>query len=120
MELTGPNNYTDVSQENFDRFKLLAKARGLNISGNKDDVVFDTIPVHVEYNPDAKVLTFGVHEPHWLAPGVTLGALHQMVATAMDKAAVIPAAAPNGKASTVPAAVAAKHGEPLKAAHSSR
>jgi hypothetical protein len=83
MLQTDPNTYTDVSKEDFDRFKQAAKARGMNISGNKDDVEFDGIGVHVEYKDD-KTLQFLVHEPHWLAPGVTLGALHTMVQNAMN------------------------------------
>jgi hypothetical protein len=83
MLQTDPNTYTDVSKEDFDRFKQASKARGMNISGNKDDVEFDGIGVHVEYKDD-KTLQFLVHEPHWLAPGVTLGALHTMVQNAMN------------------------------------
>ena len=88
MQPTDPSNYTDVSQEDFDRFKQAAKAKGMNISGNSDNVTFDLIPVHIEYKPDAKTFSFTVHEPFWRAPGTTTGALHNIVAASMNVATV--------------------------------
>jgi hypothetical protein len=84
MQQTDPTTYTDVSKEDWERFKLAAKTRGMNISGGSDDVVFDLIPVHVEYKEDAKTLNFIVHEPFWMPAGLTVGALHNLVANAMD------------------------------------
>lgn len=84
MQPTDPTTYTEVSQEQYDRFKLFAKTKGMNISGNTDDVTFDSIPVKVLYAPEDKKLAFIIHEPHWLASGVTAGALHKIVASAMD------------------------------------
>lgn len=84
MKQTDPTKYTDVSHEQYDRFKALAKSHGMNISGNTDNVEFDRIPVRVDYTPEEKTLNFTITEPHWLAPGVTAGALHQIVAAAMD------------------------------------
>lgn len=85
MQIADPTKYTDVTQEQFDRFKNLARARGMNIGGNSDNVKFDEIPVHVEFKPDAEELNFTIHQPHWLAQGVTAGVLHTMVAAAMVK-----------------------------------
>lgn len=123
MLQTDPSLYTDVSKEDFDRFKAAAKVRGMNISGTSDNVEFDHIPVHVEYKADAKTLQFTVTEPHWLAPGVTLGALHQLVATAMNPSAVSPAVEnpavshiPATQVKAAPAVQPAKaypHGAPL-------
>lgn len=84
MQPTNPTTYNDVSKENFDGFKQLAKTHGMNISGNSDNVEFDHIPVHVEYTPESKVLRFTITEPHWLAPGVTAAALHRIVSAAVD------------------------------------
>ena len=85
MLIKDPSTYIEVTQEQFDRFKTIARTHGMNISGNSDNVEFDRIPVHVEYKPDAKELILIVHEPHWLAPGVTTGVLHTMVANATAK-----------------------------------
>jgi hypothetical protein len=79
-----PTKYTDVSQEDWDRFKVAAKAKGMNISGNEDDVEFDKIAVHMKYTPEQKTLQFTCHTPHWLADGVTTGALHTILAGAMN------------------------------------
>lgn len=90
MRATDPLHYTDVSQDDYDRFKLAAKTHGMNISGNQDNVEFDKIPVYIKYVPEAKTLQFIVHEPHWLAPAVTAGALHKLVVGAMDVPGNVP------------------------------
>lgn len=84
MQPSAVTKYTNFSQDDFNRFKTAAKVRGINIGGNKEDALFDLIPVHVEYNPEAKTLELTVSEPHWLAPNVTLGVLHQMVAASTN------------------------------------
>lgn len=88
MRPTDPTTYTDVSKENYDTFKQNAKTHGMNISGNRDDVEFDKIPVHIEYTPEEKKLQFTIAEPHWLAPGVTAAALHRIVSASVDTNAV--------------------------------
>lgn len=83
MRPSEPTLYTDVTQEQFDRFRAQARARGLTIGGNKDNVTFDLIPIAVDYTPEAQTLRFTIHEPHWIPPGLTAGVLHTMVAEAM-------------------------------------
>src|ERR1700729_3489352 len=85
--------YTGVSQQQFDRFKNVAKAKGVNISGNKDQVTMDLIPLDVENDPTAKVLVFHAQEPFWVTPGAVTGALHAMVAQIMAPPEEVPAAA---------------------------
>lgn len=84
MQATDPTHYTDVSAEDFDRIKTTFRARGMAITGNKDDVEFDKIPVHIEYKAESKTLEVRAAVPHWLAEGVTLGALHKIIAQAMS------------------------------------
>jgi hypothetical protein len=94
MRPTDATVYTNVSQEQYDRFRAQSKIRGLNIGTNSEDVVFDLIPVKVLYNPTTKVLTFTVTEPFWINPGVTAGVLHGMVAAAMATPPPVPIPAP--------------------------
>jgi hypothetical protein len=93
MQTTDPTKYTKVTQEQFDRFKTLAKAKGANISGNKDDVTFDLIPLRVEYKPDTQELQFTTNDPFWMPSGLTAGMLHTMIAQAMAEPERIPPAA---------------------------
>lgn len=90
MRPTNPTTYTEVTKENYDTFKQNAKTHGMNISGNSDNVEFDKIPVHVEYTPEEKKLQFIITKPHWLAPGVTAAALHQLVSASVDGNSDVP------------------------------
>lgn len=83
MKPSGPLVYTNVSQSAFDQFKVIAKGHGLNIAGNKDNTEWDKIGVGVEFDPEKERLTFLVHNPHWLQPHVTSGALHEMVSESL-------------------------------------
>lgn len=80
-----PTHYTDVSREEYDRFKVAAKTKGMNISGDKDDVEFDHIPVHIEYHEDDKTLALTSTTPFWLSDAVVVGALHALVSNAMKR-----------------------------------
>jgi hypothetical protein len=80
MQSANPTVYNDVSVDDFNRFKTAAKARGMNVSGNVEDTTYDLIPIHIEYKPDQKQLTFTVKEPVWMVPGTMTGILHNLVA----------------------------------------
>lgn len=82
MQPSDPVRYTNISPEQFEFFKNIAKGKGASINGNKDDVTLDMIPIGVDYDPPTKVLVLRAQEPFWLPRGVVTGALHQIVALA--------------------------------------
>ena len=83
MQMSSQTVYTNVTKVQFDAFCYQARARGLNVSSNAGTVEFDRVPVEFNYNPETQILTVAVAEPHWLTPGVTIGVIHGMLATAM-------------------------------------
>ena len=83
MQMSSATTYTNVTQAQYDAFRYQARAKGLNIAGNAETVEFDRVPVEFKYNPDTQILEVSVAEPHWLTPGVTIGVIHTLLATAM-------------------------------------
>lgn len=83
MQTSDPVRYTNISPDQFEFFKNMAKGKGASINGNKDNVTLDLIPIGVEYDPQTKVLILCAQEPFWVTPGAVTGALHKMVAQAM-------------------------------------
>lgn len=84
MQNGNPLEYTNVSQDQYDQFKRIAKGKGLNITGNKDSVTYDQVGIHVDYDKDQKKLRFQTHEPFWIGEGVVAGHIHGLVAAAMS------------------------------------
>lgn len=74
-----PLKYTNVSQDEYDQFKLIAKSKGLNLSGNKDTENLDGMGVAVVYDADKKELTFTNHVPVWMLEATAIGIIHIMV-----------------------------------------
>lgn len=123
MQIANPLKYTDVSQEEFDQFKLLAKGKGLNLTGNKDTEDLDGIGITTEYSPDSEELQFTVHVPIWMPEATAVGIIHLLVAGAKAQADALKAEKQGGKDAAAirqpDAADAhnAKHGHPVQPHH---
>lgn len=83
MKMASPLKYTDVTEKQYEQFRLIAKGHGLNITGNKDTATYDSVGIQVLYDKDKQTLEFNAHEPFWMAPGTIAGHLHTLVAEAM-------------------------------------
>lgn len=85
MKMASPLKYTEVTDKQYEQFRLIAKSHGMNITGNKDTVNYDSVGVAVTFDKEKGTLEFQAHEPFWMAPGTFSGHLHSMVAEAMAR-----------------------------------
>lgn len=83
MKVSSPLKYTDVSENQYEQFRRIAKSHGLNITGSKDTENLDGIGIGVEYSKDKSELTFTCHVPVWMAEATAVGIIHTMVCEAM-------------------------------------
>lgn len=83
MVPASPLVYTNITKDQFDRFKAIARGRGFNFQTGDGNVTYDLIPMRVEYKEDLQTLTFFVSEPFWAVPGSIGGHIAALVAEAI-------------------------------------